>query len=269
MVETADAPNQSGTGDAQDMAPAKRTPSPAFQFYPKDFLLSRRVNRMSFTERGIYITLLSMCWIDGGVTADLDRLGTELGLKPSKFRSMWDRGALHECFSEKSGRLVNVRIEEERRKQIAYRDKQATAAALRWKKLPDGSVSVPSHSVSDRSQRTSDSAETLRDSTPTVLTFPAIGKGPKSWALTEAQVGDWLVAYPGVDVRGECHKALAWVNANGAKTARGMPAFLVRWLNNTTNRGPRAMAFGATGTNGRGRTGAPAPGKYDGFEEHD
>ena len=84
---------------------------------------------------------------------------------------------------------------------------------------------------------TEESDVPLRDTTPAVLIFPTVGAGAKTWELTEAQRAEWQGHYPGLDVLGECRKALAWVRANQPKTARGMPAFLVGWLNRTTNRG--------------------------------
>lgn len=102
------------------------------------------------------------------------------------------------------------------------------------------------------------SSATLRAAKPTspaLLEFPTVGKGPKTWALTEALCAEWRELYPGLDVLGECRKALAWVNANHPKTARGMPAFLVGWLNRSTNRGGRvASSSAATGT---GPSGVP------------
>jgi hypothetical protein len=65
------------------------------------------------------------------------------------------------------------------------------------------------------------------------LVFPCVGTGAvKSWTLTPAQVAEWSVAFPGIDVTAECRKAHAWIKANPtrAKTPRGMPAYLVRWL---------------------------------------
>lgn len=70
---------------------------------------------------------------------------------------------------------------------------------------------------------------------PAVLTFPTSGV-PSMWALTQAQLDKWTQLYPGVDVLAEARRALAWVEANGRKTARGMPAFLVRWLNRSNDR---------------------------------
>jgi hypothetical protein len=89
------------------------------------------------------------------------------------------------------------------------------------------------------------SAEPLRDSAPsaaitrTILTFPTTGP-VRSWELTEAQIAEWVRLFPNLDVMAECRKALAWIAANPTKqkTARGMPAFIVRWLSNTTDRRP-------------------------------
>ncbi len=84
---------------------------------------------------------------------------------------------------------------------------------------------------------------------PAVLTFPTVGLNGASWALTQKQVSEWQSAFPGIDILAEARKALAWLHANPGrrKTTRGMPAFLVKWFNRTTD-------------SGRGRTEAPASG---------
>ena len=64
---------------------------------------------------------------------------------------------------------------------------------------------------------------------PPVLTFPCQG-AETAWPLTAAQVAEWTALYPDLDIVAECRQALAWVSANGRKTARGMPAFLVSWF---------------------------------------
>jgi hypothetical protein len=73
---------------------------------------------------------------------------------------------------------------------------------------------------------------------PTVLTYPCVGKGPKEWALTEAKLAEYAGAFPGIDALSECRKALQWVKDNpaNAKTARGLPAFLGRWLGRAQDR---------------------------------
>ncbi len=74
---------------------------------------------------------------------------------------------------------------------------------------------------------------------PPVLVFQTVGKGPKEWSLTEAKVAEYQESFPGVDVLAECRKARQWIidNPTKRKTARGMPAFLTRWLGRVQNSG--------------------------------
>lgn len=73
---------------------------------------------------------------------------------------------------------------------------------------------------------------------PPVLTFPTTGV-TKTWNLAAAYVAELQIAYEAVDILAEARKALTWVNANPTrkKTAKGMPAFLVNWLNTSVRRG--------------------------------
>jgi len=70
----------------------------------------------------------------------------------------------------------------------------------------------------------------------TVLSFPTVGD-VKIWHLTKAQLAEWEEAYPQTDLLAECRKALVWINANEKKTARGMKAFLVNWINRCVKNG--------------------------------
>ena len=60
--------------------------------------------------------------------------------------------------------------------------------------------------------------------------MPVVGGG--TWAATEEQVEAWRAAFPGIDVGREWAAARAWLLANPArgKTARGMAAYVNRWL---------------------------------------
>ena len=73
----------------------------------------------------------------------------------------------------------------------------------------------------------------------TLLAFPTIG-AVQTWPLQTLQVDRWQTLYPTLDVMAECRKALAWVEANSSKrkTAKGMPRFLVYWLNTATDARP-------------------------------
>lgn len=117
-------PNQSPLTE-DDVAPAHSKRSPAFQFYPAEFLASRKVDRMSMTERGAYITLLCQCWLDNGLPTDLGELAESVRMKPEQFRRMWESGKIRHCFIERGGKLHNERLDVERKKQVDYRRRQA------------------------------------------------------------------------------------------------------------------------------------------------
>lgn len=77
------------------------------------------------------------------------------------------------------------------------------------------------------------------------LWFPVVGQvNGNRWPLRKPQIAEWAQAYPGLDILGECRKALSWINANPGrrKTVRGMPKFLNGWLGRTVDR------RGATGS---------------------
>lgn len=113
--------------------------SPAFQFYPKDFLTDEHVRLMSLQERGAYITLICQCWTEGSLPADVGALARLCGSPAAAFRRLWP--ALVPCFRAVSGRadrLTHPRLDLERRKQREYRRRQADAgkqgAESRWRK---------------------------------------------------------------------------------------------------------------------------------------
>lgn len=236
------------TGSDPDMPSSKSTKSPAFQFYPRDFLASHNVDRMAMTERGAYITLLARDWLDGGVPTDLDELASMCRMKPSQFRRMWSNGRLSRCFTEKNGRFFNDRLEVERRIQSAYSKRQKEKAEKRWGSdavaLPHperGNASHPHPLPRSRSHprsRLKKSAEPHGDSTPVVFVYPTVGD-PSQWELRQAQIDKWVALYPNVNIDVEARKALGWLEANAhkRKTARGMATFLVGWFGRAADRG--------------------------------
>ncbi len=99
--------------------------SPAFQFYPKDFMTDVHVVAMTLAERGAYITLLCLCWMERSLPVDLVALARLCGVSKGAFMRLWP--ALEPCFTILDGRLVQPRIERERRKQETYRAMKAEA----------------------------------------------------------------------------------------------------------------------------------------------
>lgn len=117
------------------MAPER---SPAFQFYPKDFLTDGRVAAMTLEECGAYIKLLCLCWTETTLPTEPRRLAQMIGCSPRAFERVWP--ALQVCFSQVDGGFRHGRLDEEREKQELYRQRQAAAgrASAATKGLPKG-----------------------------------------------------------------------------------------------------------------------------------
>jgi uncharacterized protein YdaU (DUF1376 family) len=116
--------------------------SPAFQFYPGDWLSSSRITLMTPAEEGAYIRLLAYCWDSEDCTlpdddeqlAKLSRLGEQwLSYAPGA-------NAVRNCFEvhpSKKSRLINKRLFAEWKKLLAFRRAKSQAGkkgmANRWK----------------------------------------------------------------------------------------------------------------------------------------
>lgn len=113
--------------------PKKINKAPAFQFYASDFLSDLNVQIMTMAQRGIYITLLAMEWIEGSLPADTQTLKVLCGHHPS-FEEDWN--AIKHCFYEENGRIYNSRLESERSNMISYRERMSNngkkGAKARW-----------------------------------------------------------------------------------------------------------------------------------------
>lgn len=94
--------------------------SPAFQFYPQDWLSSARVAEMSLEEEGVYIRLLCYCWTVGSIPADPERCAKLAG----KGCSVETATVVQRSFNGSSTdpqRMVHDRLEKERKKQETRR----------------------------------------------------------------------------------------------------------------------------------------------------
>lgn len=97
--------------------------SPAFQFYPADWLSSLTITSMTPAQEGAYIRLLAYAWLqpDCGIPDD-DQSLSQL----SRLGEGWFNGAsavLRKCFFKKGNRLYNKRLLFERKKQAQHRAK--------------------------------------------------------------------------------------------------------------------------------------------------
>lgn len=105
--------------------------SPAFQFYPGDWLSSPHIMMMTPAEEGAYIRLLAVAWSqdDCGLPNDPKYLAAI-----SRLGDQWcTNGALMACFVERNGRLYNDRLLIERDKQQKWSERSKSGAERRWK----------------------------------------------------------------------------------------------------------------------------------------
>lgn len=103
--------------------------SPAFQFYPGDFLSDSKVASMNIAERGLYITLLCHQWIDGPLSSDPDLLARLGHTTREEFDKVWPM--VSRCFQPCAGKcLQNPRLEREREFQAEGRARRLAASAV-------------------------------------------------------------------------------------------------------------------------------------------
>lgn len=141
--------------------------SPAFQFYPADWLGSADIMTMTPAEEGAFIRLLSIAWLqdDCGLPdndqalARLSRLGQHWFAGPNgtamaqPLQGYGGGIALRKKFVARGGRLYNERLLLEREKQAARRSEKSEAgkkgAAKRWKQgRYSKAIAQPKHSHS-------------------------------------------------------------------------------------------------------------------------
>lgn len=230
----------------------ERIKRPAYQWNVVDARGDEIYMLMSYEQRGIFRELLDQQWIEGSIPAKPEHLAGLLKLSPARFAKVWPLIA-SKFRAQEPDRLVNDRMEAYRRELDAWCAKQAENGRKGGRPKTHGlflgnprvSQTEPKKSSTSTSTSTTqnknknDGAAPSATPSPTVLEFPTIGINAHTWALTEAQIAEWQVAYPSTDILAEARKALAWVRAEPGrrKTAGGMTRFLVGWLNRAVDRG--------------------------------
>ncbi len=81
---------------------------------------------------------------------------------------------------------------------------------------------------------------------PPVHVFTCVGRQGDSFAVTADMHAGWVRAFPSVDASAEYPRMEVWLKANGRKTLRGMPRFIVNWLGKAQDRARAAGTKPAT-----------------------
>jgi uncharacterized protein YdaU (DUF1376 family) len=170
--------------------------SPAFQFYPREFIGDGNVSGMSLQERGAYITLLCFCWNDGSLPTEVSRLATMCCAPLKVFAAVWP--AVRACFRERDGRYVHPRLDKERQKQAEHRQRQSEkgsrGAARRW---PGHSTGIAGLIPDDGSASASASAinpNPLAGAVEATATIPKIPSMPES-LVVESGLAEQAAAF--------------------------------------------------------------------------
>jgi len=92
-------------------------------WFPRDYICATR--HFSLAERGAYSDLLFVEWEVGPLPNDPVRLARLIGCTIEEFKEVWPAicGKFDDC-RDGTGSLVNWRLEEERKKYLAYRERQ-------------------------------------------------------------------------------------------------------------------------------------------------
>ena len=107
--------------------------TPAFQFYPADWLSSQRVQMMTLEEEGAYIRLLCYCWNHGSIPSDPELIARLVGkscsieVATSVQRMFNARSTDVESSFNEDSTMVHDRLEREKQKQSLRRDQASEA----------------------------------------------------------------------------------------------------------------------------------------------
>lgn len=110
------------------------TELPWFPLWVNDWLGSRRVRTMPLHALGLYSLLLAHQWKDGPLPFDIAEMAKMIGRPEDEVAAAWHY--LEPLYVETGSGWANMRLEEERRKQLAKHDARVRGgkmtAARRW-----------------------------------------------------------------------------------------------------------------------------------------
>jgi uncharacterized protein YdaU (DUF1376 family) len=112
----------------------KMNRSPAFQFYPNDFLSDPNTLVMTAEAIGAYWLLICTCWKQDGLPVDVKKLSQIARVREKKFSLLWEQ-YISVCFYQDPNTKLfrHKRLDKELEKQRLNSEKHTKAANARWK----------------------------------------------------------------------------------------------------------------------------------------
>lgn len=106
-----------------------RTKSPAYQWYPSDYLADEHVQQMTLEAEGAYRRLLDHQWLNGSIPAEIKALAKICRKLPAgRMRKLWEMIA--PCFvpaDDNPLALVNRRMERVRAERVAFTEERSAS----------------------------------------------------------------------------------------------------------------------------------------------
>jgi uncharacterized protein YdaU (DUF1376 family) len=82
---------------------------PYYKWFWQDWRANRKIQRMSYIERGLYRELLDECWVEGCIPNDIKELADICGCPEDVMADAWQ--VLSSCFELlEDGRLINQKL---------------------------------------------------------------------------------------------------------------------------------------------------------------
>lgn len=153
--------------------------SPAFQFYPHDFLVGTA--ELTAEETGAYIRLLCYQWAKGSLPNNEAKLAQLASCHGNAIASIWHKFRICE-----DGLLRNERLEKVRESQEEYRKRQSKNAKEGWKHRVGNATAMPPHmpeacSSSSSSSSNKDIIPSGAERSLKPLGKPQRAISPKAW----------------------------------------------------------------------------------------
>ena len=220
-----------------------------FKFYPKDWLTSYNVMSMSCLEKGVYIDLLAIAWVNDGIPNDQAKAKQMLKLPLQE----WEKCAwiLDKLFYDDGTKYRNKRQELERESYQEKVYKLRLAGSLGGKKSPkkDDKKSAQANAKQKLPiQNQNQSNESLHDSCSEPDETPVPNLSPtkrikfdkdslKLTGIIDEDIKRWEKTYPACDILQQIKEMEEWIISNPIKTKKNYYRFCSGWLSKTQERG--------------------------------
>lgn len=219
----------------------KLPPLGYYKWHWQAWRANRKVQRMTYIERGLYRELLDECWSEGFIPNNIEELSEICGCPSDVMANAWQ--VLSSCFVAHGEVLINERIEQERTEKDSIRANRARAgkAGGLAKSLKEIEIEANAKQVLasaskchiEEKRREEKSIEIHQE---ILIEEKVCGelllKSGDMFPIYESQIDKWESIYSSIDVVYQLKLMKAWLESNPAKrkTKTGMMKFINGWL---------------------------------------